>query len=99
MCSDLGIDSAIVRIALDQPVVNLSDSFKAYDVRGIEDQTLNDDAATAIGFAFVEVTDAQTVQVGGDMRPSSEQCEQAFTRSAVAAGADVVQLRLIQMDL
>jgi len=99
MCSDLGIDSAIVRIALDQPVVNLSDSFKAYDVRGIEDQTLNDDAATAIGFAFVEVTDAQTVLVGGDMRPSSDQYVQAFTRGAVAAGADVVQLGLISTDM
>lgn len=95
----MGIDSAIVRIAFAQPAVNLSDSFKAYDVRGIEDHTLNSDAALAIGFAFVEVTDATTVLVGGDMRPSSEDYVAAFTRGAVAAGADVVQLGLISTDM
>lgn len=86
-------------IAFDQPPVNLSDSFKAYDVRGIEDQTLNSDAALAVGCAFVEVTRATTVLVGGDMRPSSEEYVAAFTRGAVAAGADVVQLGLISTDM
>ena len=88
-----------MRIAFEQPIVNLSDSFKAYDVRGIEDQTLNADAALAVGFAFVEVTGAATVLVGGDMRPSSEEYVAAFTRGAAAAGADVVQLGLISTDM
>lgn len=88
-----------MRIAFDQPTVNLSDSFKAYDVRGIDDQTLNVDAALAIGFAFVEVTQASTVLVGGDMRPSSEDYVVAFSRGAMAAGADVVQLGLISTDM
>lgn len=95
----LGLDSAIVSIAFEQPTVNLADSFKAYDVRGIEDETLNADAALAIGFAFVEVTGAATVLVGGDMRPSSQEYAAAFTRGAAAAGADVVQLGLISTDM
>src|SRR5699024_446163 len=95
----LGIDSATVRIAFDQPTVNLSDSFKAYDVRGIDDQTLHADAALAIGIAFVEVTGSDTVLVGGDMRPSSEEYVAAFTRGATAAGANVVQLGLISTDM
>lgn len=88
-----------MRIAFEQPIVNLSDSFKAYDVRGIEDETLNADAALAVGCAFVEVTGADTVLVGGDMRPSSEEYVAAFTRGAAAAGADVVQLGLISTDM
>ena len=88
-----------MRIAFEQPIVNLSDSFKAYDVRGLEDQTLNADAALAVGFAFVKVTGATTVLVGGDMRPSSEEYVAAFTRGVTAAGADVVQLGLISTDM
>lgn len=94
-----GIDSAIVRIAFDQPAVDLSASFKAYDVRGIEDQTLDADAALAVGYAFVKVTQAATVLVGGDMRPSSDEYVAAFTRGATAAGADVIQLGLISTDM
>ena len=94
-----GLDSGIVNIAFDQPALDLSDSFKAYDVRGIEDQTINADVALAVGFAFVEVTGAPTVLVGGDMRPSSEDYVAAFTRGATAAGAHVVQLGLISTDM
>ncbi len=94
-----GIDSAIVNIAFDQPALDLSESFKAYDVRGIEDTTINADVALAVGFAFVEVTGATEVLVGGDMRPSSEEYVAAFTRGATAAGADVVQLGLISTDM
>lgn len=93
------LDSVIVKIAFDQPDIDLSDSFKAYDVRGIEDETLNADVAAAVGFAFVEVTHADRVLVGGDMRPSSEEYVAAFTRGAAAAGADVVQLGLISTDM
>lgn len=94
-----GLDSAIVKIAFDQPALDLSESFKAYDVRGIEDTTINADVALAVGFAFVEVTGATEVLVGGDMRPSSEEYVAAFTRGAAAAGADVVQLGLISTDM
>src|SRR5699024_3306439 len=52
----LGLDSEIVKIAFDHPNIDLADSFKAYDVRGIDEQTLNSDVALAVGFAFVEVT-------------------------------------------
>src|SRR5699024_129021 len=58
-----GLDSAIVKIAFDHPAVDLSESFKAYDVRGIENITINADVALAVGFAFVEVTGATEVLV------------------------------------
>ena len=94
-----GLDSAIVKIAFDHPAVDLSESFKAYDVRGIENITINADVALAVGFAFVEVTGATEVLVGGDMRPSSQEYLEAFTRGVTAAGADVVQLGLISTDM
>lgn len=93
------LDSEIVKLAFDLPKIDLADSFKAYDVRGLEDETLNADVALAVGFAFVEVTGADRVLVGGDMRPSSEEYVAAFTRGATAAGADVEQLGLISTDM
>src|SRR5690625_2448109 len=95
----LRLDSEIVKLAFDLPKMNLADSFKAYDVRGIEDETINADVALAVGFAFVEVTGTDLVLVGGDMRPSSEDYVKAFTRGAAAAGADVEQLGLISTDM
>src|SRR5699024_4896108 len=83
----------------DQPNIDLADSFKAYDVRGIDEQTLNSDVALAVGFAFVEVTGVDQVLVGGDMRPYSLDYVAAFTRGATAAGADVVDLGLISTDM
>lgn len=99
MVESFGLDSAIVKIAFDQPALDLSESFKAYDVRGIENTTINADVALAVGFAFVEVTGAAEVLVGGDMRPSSEEYMAAFTKGATAAGANVVQLGLISTDM
>lgn len=95
----LRLDSEIVKLAFDLPKMNLADSFKAYDVRGIEDETINADVALAVGFAFATVTGADRVLVGGDMRPSSEAYVAAFARGAAAAGADVEQLGLISTDM
>ncbi len=53
--------------------INLKDSFKAYDVRGIVGETITHETVRATGAAFVDVLGlaGQTVLVGGDMRPSS----------------------------
>lgn len=88
-----------MKIAFDQPALDLSESFKAYDVRGVENISINADVALAVGYAFVEVTGASSVLVGGDMRPSSDEYVAAFTRGVTAAGADVIQLGLISTDM
>src|SRR5699024_12641158 len=95
----LRLDSEIVKLAFDLPKMDLADSFKAYDVRGIEDETINADVALAVGFAFATVTGADRVLVGGDMRPSSEAYVAAFSRGAAAAGADVGHLGRISTDM
>jgi phosphomannomutase len=73
--------------------------FKAYDIRGVYPDELDDDIARRVGNAFVAFTQPAVVLVGGDMRPSSGPLSAAFADGATLAGADVVELGLISTDL
>ncbi|WP_446665375.1 phosphomannomutase/phosphoglucomutase [Flexivirga sp. B27] len=80
----------------------LADFCKAYDVRGLVPDELNEDVAAAIGAAFAQVVAAPegagAVVVGHDMRPSSPALADAFARGVAAAGLDVVQIGLCSTD-
>lgn len=80
--------------------IDLSPSFKAYDVRGIVGETMTEDIVEAIGAAFVDVLElaGQNVLVGGDMRPSSPAFSRAFANGAAARGAEVQLLGRISTD-
>ncbi|MDO5634418.1 MAG: phosphomannomutase/phosphoglucomutase [Micrococcus sp.] len=84
-----------------EQTIDLSDSFKAYDVRGLVGQTITEDSVRAVGAGFVDVLglQGQTVLVGGDMRPSSPAFMDAFAEGATRRGADVVNLGLISTDM
>ncbi|MFI6451530.1 phosphomannomutase/phosphoglucomutase [Streptosporangium amethystogenes] len=73
--------------------------FKAYDVRGVVPDELDEETAEAVGAAFVEVTGAETAVVAHDMRESSAPLAAAFTRGAVSRGADVTHAGLGSTDL
>jgi len=73
--------------------------FKAYDVRGIYPNELDETGAEAIGRAFVEVFKPHRIAVGHDMRTSSPAMVEAVTRGAVAAGADVLELGLVGTEM
>jgi phosphomannomutase len=62
----------------------LAQIFKAYDVRGIVPDQLDESVAAAVGAAFVRVTDAagSSIVVGHDMRPSSPGLADAFAQGA-----------------
>jgi phosphomannomutase len=79
---------------------NLSAVFKAYDVRGLVPEQVDDDLARAVGSAFVAVTDSAGtgVVVGHDMRPSSPGMARAFAEGAASAGADVTMIGLASTD-
>ena len=62
------------------PLDQLSAIFKAYDVRGVVPDQLDESDAHAIGRAFVAVLGAKTVVVGNDMRPSSPAMAEAFAQ-------------------
>jgi phosphomannomutase len=75
------------------------DIFKAYDVRGVYPTEVNDDAARAIGGAFVAYLKAKRIAVGRDMRLSSPSLAQAFIDGATAQGANVVDYGMIATDM
>jgi phosphomannomutase len=72
--------------------------FKAYDVRGVVPDQIDEHLARRTGAAFVAVTQADTVVVGHDMRPSSPGLAGAFAAGAADAGADVVMIGLASTD-
>ncbi len=77
---------------------NLGSIFKAYDVRGLVPEQLDDEVARATGRAYVQVVGATTVVVGHDMRASSPGMAGAFADGATEAGADVVLIGLASTD-
>ncbi len=77
---------------------NLDRVFKAYDVRGVVPDEVDEHRARALGGAFVAVTGAGAVVVGHDMRPSSPGMAAAFAEGASRAGADVTMIGLASTD-
>ncbi|HWI42767.1 MAG TPA: phosphomannomutase/phosphoglucomutase [Nocardioides sp.] len=77
---------------------NLGKVFKAYDVRGIVPDQLDEELARAAGAAYVEVLGVDALVVGYDMRPSSPGLAGAFADGATQAGADVTMIGLASTD-
>jgi phosphomannomutase len=73
--------------------------FKAYDVRGVYPGEVNEEAARAIGAAFVAYLKAKRIAVGRDMRLSSPALAAAFIDGATAQGADVVDYGMMATDM
>ena len=73
--------------------------FKAYDVRGLYGQELDEEGAYAIGRAYVEEFRPRRMAVGRDMRVSSPAMAQAAIEGAADGGADVLDLGLIGTEM
>jgi phosphomannomutase len=73
--------------------------FKAYDVRGVVPDELDDDLVRRIGQAFADWSGAETILVGRDARLSSDGFAHAFAEGATGRGANVVDLGLASTDL
>lgn len=72
--------------------------FKAYDIRGIYPEQLNEEAAEAIGRAFATFLKPQEVVVGRDMRLSSPAIFEAVVAGLTRQGADVIDLGMVSTD-
>ncbi len=77
----------------------LAKIFKAYDIRGIVPDELDEALAEAVGAAFARLTDAREIVTVHDMRTSSDPLAEAFARGAAAQGADVVTAGLGSTDM
>ncbi|MFE2301469.1 phosphomannomutase/phosphoglucomutase [Streptomyces sp. NPDC059445] len=77
---------------------DLSQLVKAYDVRGVVPDQWDEPLAELFGAAFVQVTGADAIVIGHDMRPSSPGLSRAFARGAAARGVDVTEIGLCSTD-
>ncbi len=73
--------------------------FKAYDVRGVVPEELNEEIAYAIGRAYAEVNPATTVCIGHDIRLSGPALGAALARGLQDAGVDVVDLGMVGTEM
>jgi phosphomannomutase len=80
-------------------VSDLDKIFKAYDVRGIVPDELDETVAEAVGAAFVRLTETKTLVTLHDMRASSGPLAQALGRGAASQGADVIHGGLGSTDM
>ncbi|MDQ6642969.1 MAG: phosphomannomutase/phosphoglucomutase, partial [Chloroflexota bacterium] len=72
--------------------------FKAYDVRGIYGENLNDEVAYRIGRAAAQYLQVPEIAVGRDMRNSSPQLAAALLRGITDQGVNAIDLGMTTTD-
>ncbi len=73
--------------------------FKAYDIRGLVPDELDETVAESVGAAFAQLTGAPAVVTVHDMRTSSAPLAEAFGRGAASQGTDVIAAGLGSTDM
>jgi phosphomannomutase len=73
--------------------------FKAYDVRGVYPEELDEAGAYAIGRAYVDEFEPRRIAVGRDMRQSSPAMAEAVMRGAADSGADVLDIGMVGTEM
>ena len=84
------------------PLVTVGDLdriFKAYDVRGVVPDDLDQDIARRIGAAFAEWSGGPDVVIGRDCRLSSPDLSAALTDGITSRGIGVIDVGLASTDL
>jgi phosphomannomutase len=84
------------------PLVTVGDLdriFKAYDVRGVVPDDLDEDIARRIGAAFAEWSGGPDVVIGRDCRLSSPDLSAALTDGITSRGIGVIDVGLASTDL
>ena len=72
--------------------------FKAYDIRGIYPEEIDERLARAVGSAFATFANSPRIVIARDMRPSGTTLCAAFADGARAVGVEVVDLGLASTD-
>ena len=79
--------------------MDISALVKAYDVRGVVPDELDENIARAVGAAFVDVTGAERIVTAHDMRDTGPGLARAFGEGAMHRGASVVEAGLCSTDM
>jgi len=72
--------------------------FKAYDIRGIYPDQLNDKTAYVVGLGLANLLKPERAVIGHDMRKSSDSLNSAVIRGLTEGGANVDDIGLISTD-
>jgi phosphomannomutase/uncharacterized protein YbaR (Trm112 family) len=78
---------------------DLASIVKAYDIRGVVPDQLDESVAEAVGAAFAKLAGATTIVTVHDMRASSGPLADAFGRGVASAGVDVLAGGLGSTDM
>lgn len=77
---------------------DLEKIFKAYDIRGVYPDELDEAAARKIGVAFARFSESDSIVLGRDMRVSSPSLSRAFAEGAMSTGTTVVDVGEVSTD-
>src|SRR5215469_12641471 len=86
---------------MSRPAAAVHRVVKAYDVRGLVGEELDESLATDLGAAFAKLMRAEgarQVVLGHDMRDSSPALAAAFAAGVTGQGLDVVRIGLASTD-
>src|SRR5262245_62709277 len=85
---------------MSRPAAAVHRVIKAYDVRGLVGEDLDEGFVGDVGGAFARLVGdrASAVVIGHDMRASSPSLAAAFAEGVIAQGLDVVQIGLASTD-
>ena len=75
------------------------DIFKAYDIRGLYPEELDNETAYNIGRALADFTKAGKIAVGRDMRVSSPDIEENLIKGITDQGVNVVKIGLVSTPI
>jgi phosphomannomutase len=78
---------------------DLSTVIKAYDIRGVVPDQLDEELAFQVGAAFAYHLGVKAIAVGHDMRVSSPALAGALTAGVTSRGTDVLAIGLASTDL
>src|SRR5271170_4399413 len=84
-----------------RPAAAVHRVIKAYDVRGLVDEEIDESLVAEIGAAFARLMRAEGARqavIGHDMRDSSPTLAAAFATGVTSQGADVVRIGLSSTD-
>lgn len=91
----------MARMAIEHTTDTLKSVIKAYDIRGVVGETIDEDFVRTAGAAFASILRGEgedRIAVGHDMRPSSPALSEAFAEGAASQGVNVTLLGLASTD-
>ena len=75
------------------------DIFKAYDIRGVYPEELNEDSAYQIGRAFADFVESEKIIVGRDIRESGPKIKDSLVHGITDQGVNVLDIGLVGTDM